>query len=906
MRRAISGLKKMATAMGLALLGGAGLLAFSAPVAAATPGWKPTDDDSLLLDLRSSGYRVGEALRGYQTPSGVCVDFADLVQALDLPVRMDKKSRRATGWFFAEDQQFTLDREAATVQNVNGVQPLSAEDIHDTAEGWCVETTALSRWMGVTLRPDLGNAALILESERKLPFLAAIERKSRAARLRPSAPFDISLLPQAPTPYRAFRAPSVDGLIKFGLRNEPRYGTLRETRFEFLAAGEIAGASVDARLASDTVGRPATLRLRAYRSDPQGRLLGPLHATQVAGGDVGTFAGNLTGQSAVGRGFFISNRRISRSNRFAVTEFRGTLPTGWDAELYRNGQLLAFEPGRLDGRYEFLDVDLLYGQNLFEVVLYGPQGQIRRETSEVPVGADNIPAGQTWYWAGIIDQGRDLIEFGNRSNPTHAGWRWGVGVERGLDARTGIGLAAQSLMLNGTRHTYLESTLTRALGPMLVELSGAQQFAVHGVSSGRALRAQALGAAYGVNFKAETLWVQGDYESELVTADQRREDLIQLEKSFHFGRLNVPVQIGLRRAEGRDGRKVTEALTRVSINTRPISLTAELSRVRTRVTYGPADPLGNETRLTLLANSAIGKVRLRGESRFGLGGGGFEAARVVGEVSLSERSDLRVTGDYTAENHRAGLGVALLRQFRQFSLRAEGDVATDGTVGAGLSFAFSFGQDPTDGRIRFSNEKLATNGQAAVEVFRDENADGRREAGEEAVKGAIVAAGLAGKSVPTDAAGRSRVTGLRPFQPVMLSVDTSDLEDALLQPATKGIVITPRPGIASKVSIALVPTGEVEGTLLDTNGDPREGVDLDLVDMRGAVTTTARSEYDGFFLFEKVPYGSYRVRLSAASASALGVTQAIIGTVTVNRAEPVARLGPTSLAPAPRIAQAAP
>lgn len=37
------------------------------------------------------------------------------------------------------------------------------------------------------------------------------------------------------------------------------------------------------------------------------------------------------------------------------------------------------------------DVPLLYGQNRFEIVLYGPQGQIRRETRNVPVGLDSIP-----------------------------------------------------------------------------------------------------------------------------------------------------------------------------------------------------------------------------------------------------------------------------------------------------------------------------------------------------------------------------------------------------------------------------------------------------------------------------------------------------------------------------------
>lgn len=102
-----------------ALLGaGLGLVAASAPAQA--QGWSANEDDSLLLELRSGAYRIGEPLRGYQTQAGVCVDFADLIQALDLPVRLDKKSRRATGWLFAEDQRFVLDRDAGSVQNMNG------------------------------------------------------------------------------------------------------------------------------------------------------------------------------------------------------------------------------------------------------------------------------------------------------------------------------------------------------------------------------------------------------------------------------------------------------------------------------------------------------------------------------------------------------------------------------------------------------------------------------------------------------------------------------------------------------------------------------------------------------------------------------------------------------------------
>jgi hypothetical protein len=81
-------------------------------------------------------------------------------------------------------------------------------------------------------------------------------------------------------------------------------------------------------------------------------------------------------------------------------------------------------------------------------------------------------------------------------------------------------------------------------------------------------------------------------------------------------------------------------------------------------------------------------------------------------------------------------------------------------------------------------------------------------------------------------------------------------------------------------------------------------VDLELVDSSGAVVGTARTDYDGYFLFEGVPYGSYRVRMAKDSAQAIGVPQELNLQATVNDSEPVARLGSTQLQPAPKVASA--
>jgi len=359
--------------------------------AAAAQGYTPSEDDAVLLQMQVKSYRLLDEIRGYQTPDGVCVDLGDVIRALDLPIRLDKKSRRATGWIFQESQTLTIERDSNTVQIVNRSRPLQPGEVIDTPEGWCVDSDTLAGWFGVSLRADVRNSALVLTSEQPLPFIEAIERKSRAARLRPDRERDLSAYPSAAQPYSLWRTPSVD-VVAEGTYHSNSGNSRLDRRYEVYASGEAALASFDLRLASDERGVPQSLRMRAFRMDPDGHLLGPLRATQVVVGDVDMPSGNLDGGEGVGRGLFIGNTPIQRPTRFGTTIVRGVLPLGWDAELYRNGQLLAYQSDGVDGRYEF-EVPLVYGDNDLEVVLYGPQGQVRlRRVGLVEIDVIDDPA----------------------------------------------------------------------------------------------------------------------------------------------------------------------------------------------------------------------------------------------------------------------------------------------------------------------------------------------------------------------------------------------------------------------------------------------------------------------------------------------------------------------------------
>ncbi len=60
--------------------------------------------------------------------------------------------------------------------------------------------------------------------------------------------------------------------------------------------------------------------------------------------------------SSSGRGAEVTNRPLFNPVAFDRTRFEGDLPTGWDAELYRNGELIAFSRSDGSQRYVFDNV----------------------------------------------------------------------------------------------------------------------------------------------------------------------------------------------------------------------------------------------------------------------------------------------------------------------------------------------------------------------------------------------------------------------------------------------------------------------------------------------------------------------------------------------------------------------
>ncbi|HEX2623890.1 MAG TPA: carboxypeptidase regulatory-like domain-containing protein, partial [Sphingomicrobium sp.] len=341
----------------LALAGSAAALPASAPV---NDGWTADPDEQYLLDVNIRHLSLGDGVRAYATPQGTCVVFGDFLQALDVPMKIDLQAHKAAGWAFKQENQISIDVAARIATFNRKSESFAATDVREVPEGWCVDTAALARWFAIGINPDRSVSSLTLEAEEKLPVELAMERRGRAASLKRPVSIDLSSIPQVRLPYRMWRAPALEFIVNAGVTYRANGGARVDRSASIYAAGEIAALSYSAAVQTDLGGLPTSVRATLFRSDPDAGLLGPLQATHAAVGDVEGLASAFGGGSGTGRGAVITNRPLSRAATFDRTEFVGELHPGWDAELYRNGALLAFDDGSSsDGRYHFRDVEML-------------------------------------------------------------------------------------------------------------------------------------------------------------------------------------------------------------------------------------------------------------------------------------------------------------------------------------------------------------------------------------------------------------------------------------------------------------------------------------------------------------------------------------------------------------------
>ena len=706
---------------------------------------------------------------------------------------------------------------------------------YDTADvAWSdgdlfVSTGLLDRLLGVNTSVEWANLSAIVGQSAGLPVVQRTRRERR---------HQLVYQPALAAQVLDVRLPQrvVDGAVFTWTATAATSGPTNQLSLNFGFGTGLLGGSAELRpqLWSDHGVSSAQLQASWTRA-----WSGSYWIRQARLGDVPT--NGL--RSMLVQGAVITNAPFIRSAQFDIEPIIGNVPAGWEAELYNNGRLLGYADATAVGAF-LVPLQLRYGENPFNLVLYGPSGETVQQKRTIRVPDSRLPDGQFEY---ALAAGR--CQYDPCNGLMSADFRYGLSshitVQGGSDAYfqgqrgtlwqpyavvsaapiTALGLTGEAVVNGHLRASAdyspsedlrANATITRfAPAGALFSGAGSQTSESDGSLFWRP------GWMHGALFLTGT---------GLVSNSPGLRQLVE--------RISATTQVGqIRYSLG----FLYNTLYRGAAGD---SAGFAIDASADAVLLGPWKWLRTSTVQGQLAvEPAHGLTALR--------------ASIGRRISELLRLDAAV-GWFRAGGLTLELGLTTATRGPQAGTRSR--LSQTGSQ----ELTFSSGSVAWDPRTRVvklgDGAGLDRAGISGV-LFRDDNGNGVRDPGEPGLAGIPVSVG--GFAAKTDSEGRFAAWGFFPSEPVQIDVDTLSLPDPHFLLPAPVIRVRPTPNAFGAVQLPVVVGAEIAGFVVI--GDQAvAGVPVVLRELNTGVEINIVTFGDGAFYKGAVPPGDYEVTLPDA------------------------------------------
>lgn len=880
-----------------------------------------SEDDLLLLDVMLERKRLATSITAYNHNGAVLVSLAEMGGALEFPIDVNVAAGRASGYFINPQRRFELSLSTSSVE-VDGKRfSYSADEVVVQGDSIFVAITTLARWFPVDFELQMRSLSIAVAPRESLPVQTREQRRSEAGQISMVGP---ATLPPVNNDYRLLGPHALDLGVGYSIRRNQR-GDQPTTGLTYsaLLAGDVAYMDSRIYLGGDKNDALTNFRASLSRSDLNGPLglryveIGDILPPQVSGVVGGSVERGLLiqgGGSATGRDDLIDGDQI---------RIAGDALEGWDVELFQNGMRIGFQTVGLNGRYSFENIEPLAGENDFELVFYGPNGEQRREKVTRYSGLTPDQPGSVRYQFSVSQKGQQLYDpqeddYLNQQQDlisNRGSLRMAAGVDVRVLSRLSLRAAWNSVEVNDKRLNYYTLGARAGLGPSTFGIDATRD-PYGGTRWDASLQLPAGLDIWGF----DTRFVHSQYLN-FVPEDEN--DTEQLNLNSRTGvTITGPIGPVATRFSAFHNRA-----SDYSYNVYTAGFTSHLKGVHfgSNLNYEQfgKDSSGfrEEDRVTgnVFFTSRSGPISLRGGANY-----------TISPVSEFNRyyidSNLRVARDMSMT---FGLSYDPLREITRYTaglnwhmpqviLSPRLNYDSDGEYSGFLYATLSMGPRPDRTGVMFSSRSLANNGAVMARVFLDKDGNGVFSSGDQVLQGVKVLAPQAGRTATTDAEGVAQLTALSADRPTDIMIDPASLPSTSMVAAHGGNSVQARATTTTLVDFPIMLTGEIEGRVLSQrNGGraPMAGALVELLDPQGQVVAFKASAHDGFFVFEGVPFGNYTVTLGGtrrtqveAKRVSLSETRSDLRGVDLlvrdvaSAAPPAASIQPVSAPPAPPVA----
>jgi hypothetical protein len=813
-----------------------------------------------LLDVEADDHRLAESVPAYAYGNTYLIDFALFLEAVEFPI--ERTGQLWSGWSRSEKRQFSWQLDSGIVRLAGRSTRVEDREWLDTYEGTYVSVRILERWFDLQLDVNPRLQTLTVDSREPLPFQLWRERTLAKFRHRSAQRIDADVI--VPDQYNWATMPLVNLSTHLDARENDG---LRDTA---ASASLAMGMDLLKHSVVYTGSMTRSTNNQGGRTDPTNRLTieraastpgTPLFAgvSHYILGDLYQANSNLVINSGTGRGFRIERYPAGQTGNLSRVTVAGDAPPGWEAELYRNGTLIEFATVAADGRYLFPDQEAQFGENIFVVKLFGPQGETREDSRTFWGGGMKIAKGDYDFSISHIDFDQHLLDGvpDNVDNLT-ANYATDFRYAKALTEDLQLGTAYTRTGL-GTRErdgTFTDSDYITLFGRMKLGPGVLISEAVYQLQFGEALNLEYL---TGINGHTVSIAHRAfnDFESPATVHRDDLDGLTDLSVSGSFGRDRpIAYTLRFRRRDLAIGPSDYRVFNRLGMRLGSVNLSNDLEHI---VSSGPAMTSG---RLRLA--SRFKGVSLRGQLDYQLTG-----KPLIKQISatmnwdISERLNNNLTVTKNLSNDRVlYLTNQLSVRIRDFNLALSMSTNLDDAWSVGAGFKIAFGYDRSSRSFITENRSLATTGRATMKLFIDDNNNGIRDPGEIPVPWARYRESETSQMLP----GMLPLMALPGSSPVLIETRHFKFDDPFLVPRVQVYELRTHAGSNISVDVAVVMTGDIEGYVVAALGDDAvavRGIVVMLYDANGQEIGRTRSEFDGYYSFTTVPGGDYEVRISA-------------------------------------------
>lgn len=812
------------------------------------------------------------------------ISLGDFINAADLAITVSPDKGTATGWFIREDQDFFLDAQKHEFVVMGQQGTISEDDVYIEGEDFFVSTSWIEKWFGVEIDIDLVGLLFKIQTSQSFP---AEERLAREKRPLYSSSSSSAKLPLQEEPYSLVSTkPYFDVTLgaAYDKPSEASEGRKRST-WSVTGAGDLAGFSTKTFASgviydsqqnnSDLI---SNLRQTFSRADPDGKLLGPIGASEVSFGDVSSVALQLGGRPTNGMGARMSNKLFSDITSLNNVDIQGDALPGWEVELFRNEGSLGLQTIGSDGRYLFPSVFLFAGNNTLRLVFYGPQGEIREETREIYAGADASLTGGTWDISAVRsntqlygDPAIPLATDGDMNLTASYQYSMGaLGVSRlgatsyTMDSFSGS-VVRKNILTTGYSWTWKGFLLAGDTG---YDLDGAY-------ASSASVRYNFGRHLTGVVFTQSSDGFGAAPGDE--TGDSNRlQAFLNGPLGANFGNLtNTSYNITASHAALQNGSTLIQATSSVGGRIGSLGLSTGLSYSSLEEANGTITPFDERLMGSISASGKFDRGRWRINSSYD-----------VQPVKL-----LEFTGEYTYPFSRELEGSAELRHriatdeteldlsanwlHPKFTLTPRMTVDNEKNLAFTTSMRFGLAPDPYNGDYSMFRNAVTNSGGVASRIFLDANGDGIYTKGEKMIDEAEIRAVQSNRGALSDKDGIAFIHDLPRARKTDVVLTTNSLPDVYYISLEDGRSILPRPGVTSKIDFPVVIGGELDGTAeYQRNGQTTRQarnttITLNTPQGEGA-DKGEKSEQDGYYAISSIRPGFYYLTAQPSSAAPPG------------------------------------